>query len=433
MQFGLSTKLIGYVMVGVLITSAAIGVVRVQNERGPLGEMIDKAGQSVANATASGAASLVAGYDYGNLEILAQNVAQQNNVIRVVIRNQSGRAMAEAGRADAAGRDKNFKRFDSPILFDGQAIGATSVDISTDAMESALNALYWRVLVEQIAFGTVLGLIVYLFTSFGIVSPIHNLTTAMEEAVKQGDSFIVRDLEVKSRDEIGRLVSVFNTLNKSLADYHRQLQGKIDFANEELREKNIQLGGRTRELEHALDLLGAMATTDWLTELPNRRKFDETLSRMFHQSERFAEDITLVLFDIDLFKQVNDTHGHGAGDEVLRDIGTLLRLHVRKSDLPARLGGDEFGIVLYHTNVEQATMFVDIFSESVRSHPFNYDGFRISLSLSVGVAQYNESMKTPQELYYAADKALYQAKNAGRNCYSVYADATPQLQERKTS
>ncbi len=432
MQFGLSTKLIGYVMVGVLITSAAIGVVRVQNERGPLGEMIDKAGQSVANATASGAASLVAGYDYGNLEILAQNVAQQNNVIRVVIRNQSGRAMAEAGQTDA-GSDRNFKRFDSPILFDGQAIGATSVDISTDTMENALNALYWRVLVEQIAFGTVLGLIVYLFTSFGIVSPIHKLTTAMEETVKQGDSFIVRDLEVKSRDEIGRLVSVFNMLNKSLADYHRQLQGKIDFANEELREKNIQLGGRTRELEHALDLLGAMATTDWLTELPNRRKFDETLSRMFHQSERFSEDITLVLFDIDLFKQVNDTHGHGAGDEVLRDIGTLLRLHVRKSDLPARLGGDEFGIVLYHTNIEQATMFVEIFTESVRSHPFNYDGFRISITLSVGVAQYTESMKAPQELYFAADKALYQAKNAGRNCYRVYSGTPPQLQERKTS
>lgn len=430
MQFGLSTKLIGYVMAGVLITSAAIGVVRVQNERGPLGEMIDKAGQSVANATASGAASLVAGYDYGNLEILAQNVAQQNNVIRVVIRNQSGRAMAEAGQADTAVTDKNFKRFDSPILFDGQAIGATSVDISTDAMESALNALYWRVLGEQIAFGAVLGLIVYLFTSFGIVSPIHKLTTAMEEAVRQGDSFIVRDLEVKSRDEIGRLVSVFNTLNKSLADYHRQLQGKIDFANAELREKNIQLGGRTRELEHALDLLGAMATTDWLTELPNRRKFDETLSRMFHQSERFAEDITLVLFDIDLFKQVNDTHGHGAGDEVLRDIGTLLRLHVRKSDLPARLGGDEFGIVLYHTNLEQATMFVDIFTESVRSHPFDYDGFRINISLSVGIAQYSESMKTPQELYYAADKALYQAKHAGRDRYSVYTDTPPSLQER---
>ena len=76
LKFGLSSKLMGYVMAGVLMTSAAIGVLRVQNERGPLGELIDKAGQSVAYATASGAASLlVAGYDYGNLEILAANVA----------------------------------------------------------------------------------------------------------------------------------------------------------------------------------------------------------------------------------------------------------------------------------------------------------------------------------------------------------------------
>jgi len=428
LQFGLSTKLIGYVMAGVLITSAAIGVVRVQNERGSLSELIDKAGQSVANATASGAASLVAGYDYGNLEILAANVARQANVIRVIIRNKDGRVMAQATGEEAG----SYKRFESPVVFDGQPIGGVTVNISTDALERALNALYWRVFVEQVIFGAILGLIVYFFTASGIVSPIRKLTMAMEEAVDKGDSFIARDLEVKSGDEIGRLVSVFNTMNKSLAGYHTKLQSKIDFANQELRDKNIQLGGRTRELEHALDLLSTMATTDWLTELPNRRKFDETLSRMFHQSERYAEEITLVLFDIDHFKLINDNHGHGAGDEVLREIGTLMRLHVRKSDLPARLGGDEFAIMLYHTNAAQAEMFVEIFLEGVRAHTFGYEGSRLNISLSVGIAQYDDSMKAPQALYYAADKALYQAKNGGRNRYSVYAEAI-RFQEKRTS
>ena len=420
MQVSLGIKLLGYVMAGVLITSAAIGVVRVQNERGPLNELIDKSGQSVANATASGAASLVAGYDYGNLEILAANVARQANVIHVIIRNQSGRVMTQAS-GEAAGA---YKRFESPVVFDGQTIGGAIVDVSTDALEKALNNLYWRVFIEQLIFGAILGLIVYFFTASGIVSPIRKLTMAMEEAVEMGDSFVARDLEVKSRDEIGRLVSVFNTLNKSLASYHHQLQGKIDFANQELRDKNIQLGGRTLELENALDLLSTMATTDWLTELPNRRKFDETLSRMFHQSERFAEEITLVLFDIDHFKLINDSHGHGAGDEVLRDIGTLLRLYVRKSDQPARLGGDEFGIVLYHTNVAQAELLVEKFMGGVRAHAFDYDGFRLSISLSVGIAQYDVAMSAPQELYYAADKALYQAKHGGRDRYSVYSEAT---------
>ena len=419
MQFGLGLKLIGHVMAGVLVTSAAIGVVRVQNERGVLSELTGKAGQSVANATASGAASLVAGYDYGNLEILAVNVARQANVMRVIIRNRDGRVMAQAAGEEAG----SFKRFESPVLFNGQTIGGVTVNISTAGLETALTALYWRVFVEQVVFGAILGLIVYFFTARGIVSPIRKLTTAMEEAVEKGDSFVVRDLEVKSGDEIGRLVSVFNTMNKSLAGYHTKLHSKIDFANQELRDKNIQLGGRTRELEHALDLLGAMATTDWLTELPNRRKFDETLARMFHQSERFAEEITLVLFDIDHFKQINDRHGHGAGDGVLRDIGTLMRLHVRKSDVPARLGGDEFGIVLYRTTTAQAEIFVEIFLESVRAYAFEYEGCGLDVSLSVGIAQYDVSMETPQALYYAADKALYQAKQGGRNRYSVYAEA----------
>ena len=428
MQFGLGIKLIGYVVAGVLVTSAVIGVVRVQNERGSLSELIGKSGQSVANATASGAASLVAGYDYGNLEILAANVARQANVIRVIIRNQGGRVMAQATGGEAG----TYKRFEAPVLFNGQTIGGVTVNISTDALEKALNALYWRVFVEQIVFGAILGLIVYFFTARGIVSPIRKLTTVMEEVVEKGDAFIARDLEVNSRDEIGRLVSVFNTMNRSLASYHTKLQSKIDFANQERRDKNIQLGGRTRELEHALDLLSTMATTDWLTELPNRRKFDETLSRMFHQSERFAEEITLVLFDIDHFKLINDSHGHGAGDGVLRDIGTLMRLHVRKSDLPARLGGDEFGIVLYHTNAAQAEMFVEIFLEGVRAHAFDYEGVGLDISLSVGIAQYVDSMKTPQALYYAADKALYQAKQGGRNRYSVYAEPI-RFQERESA
>lgn len=428
LQFGLSIKLMGYVAAGVLITSAVIGVVRVQNERGPLSALIGKAGQSVANATASGAASLIAGYDYGNLEILADNVSRQSNVIRVSIHNQRGKVMTQSRAVETA----HYKRFESPVMFDGRVIGNVVVDMSTDALEDALSALYWRVWVEQLVFGAILGLIVYFVTARGIVSPIRNLTTVMEEAVEQGGTFVARDLDVRSRDEIGRLVTVFNALNGSLARYHHKLKDKIDLANQELIEKNNQLGGRTRELEQALEMLNRMATTDWLTELPNRRKFDEALSQMFHQSERFDEDITLVLFDIDRFKLINDSHGHGAGDQVLRDIGALLRVHARKSDQPARLGGDEFGVVLYHTTMKQAESFVEKFMDSVRARTFDYEGFQLKVRISVGIAQYDESMKSPQALYYAADKALYQAKRGGRDRYRVYSE-TDESEEAEIS
>lgn len=416
MQCGLSTKLIAYVTAGVLLTSAVIGLMRVRNERGPLSALIDGASQSIAQATAAGAAALVAGYDYGNLEILARNVSRQPHVVRVVIRNADGRIMVEASAREADAH----KRFATPVVLNGRPLGQVTVDVSTAVLENALQAMYWRVFVEQLAFGAVLGLIVYLFTACGIVSPIRRLTATMEEAVAQGGSFIARDLDVASADEIGRLVSVFNTLNQSLARYHGQLQSRIDLANQELRDKNEALHGRTHELEHALKLLGTMASTDGLTELPNRRKFDETLAQMFHQATRFAEPLTLVLFDVDRFKQINDSHGHGAGDDVLRTLGALLQRCARKSDLPARLGGDEFGILLYHTDSRQAEQFVRKLVDNVRTHDFSYQGVRLQVSLSVGIAEVGPAMNMPQSLYFAADRALYASKNGGRDRCTVH-------------
>ncbi len=409
-----------YVTVGALATAVVIGLLRVKNERGPLSELIDDASRSIAQATASGAASQVAGYDYGNLEILARNVSRQAGVVYVVIQNAQGRIMTQASGQEAA----TYNRFESPIVFNGQAIGKVTVDVSTEPLERALQAMYWRVLVEQLVFGAVLGLIVYLFTASGIVMPIRRLTATMEEAVERGDACVPRDLEVKSSDEIGRLVSVFNSLNRSLARYHAQLQGKIDLADQDLRARNDELRGRTLELEQALRMLGTMATTDWLTELPNRRKFDESMAQMFHQSIRFSEHVTLVLFDIDRFKQINDSYGHGVGDEVLRDIGSLLQQAARKSDLPARLGGDEFGIILYHTNAVQAEQFVNKFVDSVRAHDFSHQGIRLQVSLSIGIAQVDASMSTPRALYFAADQALYESKNSGRDCYTVYSEVS---------
>ena len=134
----------------------------------------------------------------------------------------------------------------------------------------------------------------------------------------------------------------------------------------------------------------------------------------------------VVLLDIDRFKQINDSNGHGAGDAVLRDIGSILRLHVRKSDLAARLGGDEFGVILYHTGSEQAERLVEKLMDGVRTHVFKYEDSTMNAGVSIGIAQRDVSMKTTQALYNAADKALYQAKLGGRNRHCVYSDSASQ-------
>lgn len=415
---GLCVKLVGYVAVGVVLTSTAIGIGRVHTERTRLSEFIGYSGQSIANAAAAGAASLIVGYDYGNLEILARNIAQQPGVVHVLIRNQAGRTLAQAD----AGTEQVHRRFRSLVVFDRRPIGDVLIDVSTNAEQDAIEALYLRIFIEQLVFAGILGLILVVIASRGIIAPIHRLTETMEATVEQGEPFLARELPIRSDDEIGRLVTVFNKLSRALADYYGRLQGKINAADQALKDKNIELLARTEELEHTLSLLGSMATTDWLTKLPNRRQFDETIERLIHQAERFGEPLTLVLFDIDHFKQINDNRGHAAGDEVLHQIGSLVQDIVRKADLPARLGGDEFAVILYHTEEAQAEAFMQQLIDKIKDHPFQYQDSVIPVTVSAGAAEFSQANGSPQSLYFAADRALYTAKHRGRDQYALYSE-----------
>lgn len=414
--WGLSAKLIGYVAAGAIVTSVAVGIARVQNEREHLGSMIDYSGQNMANTTAAGAASLVVGYDYGNLEILARNVADQAHVMGVTILNKDGRTMSQT----IVNSTRQYRRYQAPIVFDGQVIGSVTLDVSTEPLEQAIKDLYIRVILEQAIIGLILAIIVYFFVSRGIVSPILRLSSAMEATINKGEPYIAKQLEVTSSDEIGRLIKVFNKLNEQLASNYEKLQSKIDLADQALRNKNIELIARTDELENALEMLSSMATTDWLTKLPNRRQFDDGFEQMLSQAERFNEPLSLALIDVDNFKDINDSHGHAAGDEVLRQIGAFLKDSVRRSDAPARLGGDEFAILLYHTGEKQSEQLVRQLLRKIKAHVFSFNGETIRVSLSAGIAEYSSTNNTKQSLYFAADKALYTAKHRGRDQYALY-------------
>lgn len=414
--WGLSAKLIAYIAAGTIITSVAIGFARVKNEREHLGNLIDYSGQNMANTTAAGAASLVVGYDYGNLEILARNVADQPNVMGVTILNRDGRIMSQT----VANSTSQFRRFQAPIVFDGEVIGSAALDVSTQPLDRAIDELYTRIVIEQTIIGLILAIIVYLFVSRGIVTPILKLTSTMEATINKGEPYIAKQLDVTSGDEIGRLINVFNKLNQQLANNYEKLQSKIDLADQALRNKNIELIARTDELENALEMLSTMATTDWLTKLPNRRQFDQGFEQMLSQAERFKEPLALALIDVDNFKDINDSHGHAAGDEVLRQLGTFLKDAVRRSDTPARLGGDEFAVLLYHTSEKQAETLISQLLKKIKNHVFSFNGNKISVTLSAGIAELAPLTSSKQSLYFAADKALYTAKHRGRDQYALY-------------
>ncbi|MCC6873027.1 MAG: GGDEF domain-containing protein [Sandaracinaceae bacterium] len=158
-----------------------------------------------------------------------------------------------------------------------------------------------------------------------------------------------------------------------------------------------------------------LMTVDGLTELHNKRYFNEAIEREASRSRRYERTFSLVLFDIDHFKKINDTYGHLAGDTVLRQLGALVRTRVRRDDVPARTGGEEFAVIVPEVSHEGAIHLAEKLRASVEAATFRFEGTQIPVTISVGVAEWTPEVTDPQDLVKLADERLYDAKRTGRN------------------
>jgi two-component system, cell cycle response regulator len=159
-----------------------------------------------------------------------------------------------------------------------------------------------------------------------------------------------------------------------------------------------------------------LVVIDALTEVPNKRCFLEFLDRELARSARFDRPLALVLFDLDLFKNINDEAGHLAGDYTLRELARLVQTLVRREEMLARYGGEEFAIVLPETTREQAVVASERIRTVVAGHRFQFEGRSFSVTLSLGVAATRADPElTTAEFIRHADANLYEAKHRGRN------------------
>jgi len=163
-----------------------------------------------------------------------------------------------------------------------------------------------------------------------------------------------------------------------------------------------------------------LADHDQLTGLVNRRRFQEEISRVMVECNRNHQTSALLIFDLDHFKEINDTSGHAAGDSLLRLITKEIQKRARKSDIVARLGGDEFGILMPHTNGKGATVFAQELIELVRGMIFPYGEKRYRLGVSIGIALLPHHGNDIHELMTNADMAMFEAKRAGRSQVQLF-------------
>lgn len=162
------------------------------------------------------------------------------------------------------------------------------------------------------------------------------------------------------------------------------------------------------------------ATHDPLTQLVNRREFEYQLEHALHSAQGYGEEHVMLYLDLDRFKIVNDTAGHVAGDELLRQVSQLFKSNIRKTDILARIGGDEFAVLLYNCPPEQGLDVAKLLLQSIQKFRFGWQDKTFSIGVSIGLVAINPKTASTSAVLSAADLACYAAKNKGRNRVQVY-------------
>jgi len=238
-----------------------------------------------------------------------------------------------------------------------------------------------------------------------VVQPIE-LLAAEARRISQGDLHFELTLPVRT-DEVGLLTRTFNDMVLRLRRNQQQIE-----------DANVRLTDQNQQLQRANEILAQLSITDGLTRLHNHRFFQDQLAREIKRCERTGEPLGMILADIDDFKKLNDRHGHATGDQVLVRIASMMNEAIRESDFLARYGGEEFAILTTGTNLEGAVTLAEKIRMRIASETWMCaeDEASLRVTVSMGIAVYHGERKA---FFRDADRALYQAKDMGKNCVIV--------------
>jgi diguanylate cyclase (GGDEF)-like protein len=226
-------------------------------------------------------------------------------------------------------------------------------------------------------------------------------------------------------DFMGDFSTAFNSMVSQLDESQRQIREKeteLTRINMELRQE-IELRKKTEEsLRKSEELYRQLAITDPLTGIYNRRHFFQLAISELQRSQRYSRPLAVIMMDVDYFKRINDCYGHAVGDQVLQELATLIRRDLRVIDIFARYGGEEFIVLLPETDLRSVSATAERLRGKIAGAPLSIEQCQIKITISLGATSFSPTkglhsgkLETIDALIDLADKALYEAKEAGRN------------------
>lgn len=274
-----------------------------------------------------------------------------------------------------------------PIEIKGKVFALAAAIGQPQLTESDLS--YLKAMSRSLIVGVVFALLLALILGVTLGRRFSRTLVDLTQAIRamSSDRETKRQVEIRSKDEFGELARAFNSMNSELVQAHKQL----------------------------LDL----SWRDPLTGLHNRRYFDEHALPLFKQAQRYNQPFSVMIGDLDYFKQINDRFSHDAGDEVLKRTAKLLSEGIRETDIVARFGGEEFVILFANTGALQASLCCEQLLQAIEHSPWHEIHSELNVTISMGLCD-RLALGSVAEMLAAADKALYQAKHNGRNRLVVH-------------
>ena len=317
-----------------------------------------------------------------------------------------------------------------PVEFGGAAPSRAGVLIIQRDLSRALAAA--RATAEQNA-AEMAATLAILAAALGVLihfAVIRRLYVVVRAAGQFAEGKLDTRTRLKGRDEVAALGRAFDHMADQVAGQQRELERRVLERTEDLARTVAELEEEVKERQRAARELSHQALHDALTGLSNRRAFEQRLAKMLEAAAGAAAQ-TLLYLDLDNFKVVNDTCGHAAGDELLRQLAELIAPKVRKDDLLARLGGDEFGILLEDCPEDNALRVARNLRSAINDFRFAWQEHRFAVSASIGLVPIQPGLDTMASALGAADIACHAAKEQGGNRIHVHQPGDSELARRQ--
>lgn len=431
-DISLGAKIIGLMSLLVLIGTLTLTALSVQRERSNFQRELEQQSELVMDVIVLSVKDPLYYQQLDELRFIASEVTANPNVTLLVFYDQQGRVLIDALNPGLAFSQKvdplgerliqkketsGFREWQGSQLVVGRTvwlgsniIGAVALGLSTEPLDQKILAItrqnLWLALVAMLIGGTFSVIVVRQITN-----PLTELTRVALEMTHGNTSIRANSL---GRDEVGQVAEAFNKMAASIQEREKSLR---NFAAE----LEITVAERTAKLRQQAAQLEKLAISDPLTRIFNRRHFFELAEVEMERAIRYRHPLSLILFDADHFKSINDTYGHPFGDQILISLVHLCEQNIRTVDIFARYGGEEFILLMPQTDCEAAQKTAERLRSVVESSPQTHIGKTTHLTISVGLACWQPEQKINlAELVQQADEALYISKQTGRNRVTRY-------------